>query len=361
MSLPPYVTRSDVHRRLQIIFPEGVPQRNYCVREIAASAVFLMLYIGAIDGENEWLAPKHVMRMTEQQALLATETDRLDYRKAATRSAFRVHGRRWYQDNSREALRDETLRQGLIGNNAVVERPGLATTSAKPRYALQREFAALFSPTMTEDQFIAAAKAWSDRYLSASARARIELIRRGTAPGAEGELVRFPSGETRRMKPGPSSLISKAVIEQFAPRFLVTPAVLWLSESGAKVVARDDELATRLGLRIPVDRNLPDIILVDLGEGDPDQVLLLFVEVVASDGPVTSQRQASLLSIATEADFPAERVVFLTAYVDRAHPSFRKTVAELAWRSFAWFVGEPGHLLVLHNGESSPRRLADLI
>jgi len=68
------------------------------------------------------------------------------------------------------------------------------------------------------------------------------------------------------MAPGPSSLISRAVIQDFAPRFLAHPAVLWLSESSNKVVARDDDVASRIGLKIETDRNLPDIILADLRE-----------------------------------------------------------------------------------------------
>ena len=51
------------------------------------------------------------------------------------------------------------------------------------------------------------------------------------------------------MAPGPSSVIAKAVIEEFARRFLVNAAVVWVSESGAKVVARDDELAFRITSR----------------------------------------------------------------------------------------------------------------
>jgi hypothetical protein len=37
-------------------------------------------------------------------------------------------------------------------------------------------------------------------------------------------------------------------------RALLAPAVLWVSESGAKVVARDDELASQLKLKISADR-----------------------------------------------------------------------------------------------------------
>lgn len=153
------------------------------------------------------------------------------------------------------------------------------------------------------------------------------------------------------MAPGPSSTISQAVIEEFAGRYLKNPVVLWLSESGAKIVARDDQLAAQLGLKISADKNLPDIILVDLGETDSAQVLLVFIEVVATDGPVTPQRKDALLKLATDAGFQTERVAFVTAYMDRSHQAFKKTVPELAWQSFAWFAAEPGNLVVLHEGK----------
>lgn len=114
-------------------------------------------------------------------------------------------------------------------------------------------------------------------------------------------------------------------------------------------------------LKITADRNLPDIILVDLGKGSKDDVLLVFIEVVASDGPVTEQRRVALLSIATDAGFAANRVVFVTAYLDRSHGAFKKSVAKLAWRSFAWFAAEPKHLIALYDGSESAVPLSALL
>ena len=171
----------------------------------------------------------------------------------------------------------------------------------------------------------------------------------------------FPNGETRRMASGPSSVISKAVIEEFAKTFLEKPAVLWVSESGAKVVARDDQLAASLGLKIEADRNLPDIILVDLGESTGAGFLLVFVEVVATDGPITASRQEALLKVATDAGFKSDRVAFVTAYLDRSQPAFKKSVSELAWRSFAWFAAEPNQIIIMHNGAASPLSLNYLL
>ena len=45
---------------------------------------------------------------------------------------------------TREPIRDETLREGLVATGAVTERTDLATTSSKPRYASKANFAALF-------------------------------------------------------------------------------------------------------------------------------------------------------------------------------------------------------------------------
>src|SRR5665213_1458855 len=113
--LPPYIDRHSIRERLLIIFPEGVPNRSYCVREMAASAVFTMLYIGAIEGSDEWLAPKHVVRMTDKQALNVKEDQRTSYAREVIKPNYRVEeGTRWYADNSREPLRDETIRQGFI-------------------------------------------------------------------------------------------------------------------------------------------------------------------------------------------------------------------------------------------------------
>jgi hypothetical protein len=362
VSLPPYINRVTVHERLKIIFPEGVPQRTYCVREAAASTIFTMLYVGAIQGTNEWAAPKQIVRMTDSQAALKADSHRTGYAAKSLQPGFQPRGKTWYRENSREQIRDETLRQGFITNNAVMERPGLATTSSKPRYALRADFASLFNPALSGQELEKAAETWREQHLSATALARTVLLRRGAATTGEGILVTFPNGETRRMAPGPSSVIAKVVIEEFARKFLMAPAVLWVSESGAKVVARDDELAAQIKLRIFPDRNLPDIILADLGASGNDGVLLIFIEVVATDGPVTPQRRDALLEIAIDAGFPEHRVAFVTAFLDRSHPAFKKTVAELAWNSFVWFAAEPQNLMALHGGkETRVKSLAALM
>lgn len=346
------LTREQVHERLQEVFPEGAPNRAYLTRMLAASTVFVALYVDAVEGSGTYLGPKHVYRMTDEQAARAEDASRAAYASGVLRTGSQVEGRRWYQDNTREPIRDETLREGLVAIGAVIERTDLATTSSKPRYALKASFAALFDPALTGEALQARITAWQAEALNKGALARLAIVRRGAGVSADQVLVTFPNGETRRMKPGPSSEITKAVVEVFAPAFLTDPAVVFLSESGNKVVARDDELARSIGLAIQADKNLPDTILVDLGPVHP---LLVFVEVVATDGPISQRRKEALEDLVAEAGFPAEHVAFVTAYLDRSAGPFKKTVDSLAWGSYAWFAAEPERLVVFSEARETLR------
>jgi len=343
MTLPALLAWNGIHARLPLIFPEGSANRERSIWEISAKTIFVMLYAGAVEGADRWIRPDQVTRMSDEQAALTDDVARNAWIKLSmTPSKTDVPGR-WYAVNTRESIRDDTIRYALIQNGAVVERPGLSTTSPAGRYALQSDFAALFAPELDEATFHAKATAWRETNLNAGALARIAIVRKGAAGGGEYELVTFPSGETRRMSTGPSADISKAVIEVFAKKFLQKPGVISLSESGNKVVARDDDLAKAIGLTIPADKSLPDIVLVDLGPAHP---LLIFVEVVHTDGPVNDARKAALLQIAEGAGFSSQHVAFMTAFLDRGGQPFRRTVSSLAWGSYAWFASEPDNLIV---------------
>jgi len=351
-SLPQLVPLKRIQDRLPEIFPEGLDHRNYLVREIAAKTIFVMLYAGAVEGRESWIRPNQVTRMTDRQSGKRDAASRKAWVERSLRPGRRTAPGRWYADNTREPIRDETIRLGLMQVDAVYEREGLPTTSAVPRYALRRDFVDLF--TCPKKELLKAVEAWRERHLSAGALARLKLVRRGVGKAAAGESVSvtLPNGSVRRMSPGPSSVISKAVIEEFAARFLEDAGVIFLSESKRKVVARDDELAKDIGLDIEASKVLPDIVLVDLG---PEQPMLVFVEVVATDGPVSQKRKADLGHLASEAGFGKDDVAYVTAFMDRGTEGvFRRASSEIAWGSFVWFASEPDH--ILHYDESGSRQ-----
>ncbi|MGH7114413.1 MAG: BsuBI/PstI family type II restriction endonuclease [Stellaceae bacterium] len=352
--LPPLPDIRDIHQRLLRIFPEGSPQRTYCTREMAARTVFVMLYIAAVEGSGVWMGPKHVYRMGDSQAALRSDEERQAYLAAVEKRGGQLPADRWFHDNTREPIRDETLRDGLVRVGAVVTRPGVTTTSPKGRYALHSAFASLFDPLLQDEPLETAIAAWQDHHLSAGALARVHLQQRSATAAQSRVLVRLPNGEIRQMEAGPSSVITKAVVEVFAPQFLKVPAVLWISESGNKVIQRDDALAQELGLRIEADKLLPDTILADLAPAEP---LIVFVEAVATAGEITEARRASLLDLTTSAGFKASQVAFVTAFADRDSGVFKRAISNLAWHSFAWCLSEPEHLIVLDGASPGAIRL----
>jgi hypothetical protein len=278
--------------------------------------------------------------MTSEQAALSDDKSRHEYLENFKKRGFQPPGKRWYADNTREPIRDESLRDGLVRIGAVLQLTGIPTTSGKPRYFLKQDFAALFNPELTGEALLLQMEQWRDNNLSKSALMRLSLAGLAAKDDEDDVLITFPNKETRRLTGGPSSQISKAVIEVFAPNFLEQPAVLWLSTSDDKI--RDDKIAASIGLHIEADKNLPDIILVDLAPKDP---VLVFIEVVATDGAMTESRKEAIYKITDSAAFNRKQITFVTAYADRQSTGFKKTIRELAWDSFCWFVSEPDKLV----------------
>jgi hypothetical protein len=356
VTLPTVPSLQTIIDRLPHIFPDGTDYRNYVIRDMAARTVFVMFYAGAIEGKDRWIRPSQVTDMTTDQAALLDETNRNAWVKISLSSSKVRPTDSWYAPNSREPIRDETIRNGFIPCRAIVERTGIATTSSKPKYALNAGFAALFSEALDVVALDAAILQWQKTHLNKAALARLQLLKSGATVAEDSVTVTFPNGEKRTLAPGVSSMIAKAVIEVFAPRFLKSPAVLWLSESGNKVVARDEQLANSLGLKIDVSKALPDIILVDLGEDtNGADMLVVFSEVVATDGPINRERKIALTKLALEAGFDEHHLAFLTAFRDRSAAPFKKAVSDLAWGSYAWFASEPDHLIDLR--DDSPQKL----
>jgi hypothetical protein len=347
VKLPPLLPIPEIKARLDRIFPEGMETRTVLVREMSARAIFVFLYGGMVEG-GPALRPSHIYFFTHEQSASLSDDERHAWVADSMRPGFRPPGTRWYADTTREPIRDETLRFGLVEVGAVGKLDGVPTTSSKPIYFLRADFAKLFHPELKGDALETDAARWRERHLSGAARSRLAVLSAGRTDAGSGVLVDFPDGTRQKLAAGPSSQIAKAVIEQFVPVFLTQGAVLWLSESADKVRHADDALASKLGLKIDPSKALPDVILVDAGASGADTTLV-FVEIVATDGPMTEARKAQLLRYVRDSRFPEAQCVFGTAFEDRAHAAFRKALPALAWGSFAWFRSEPSRLLCLYD------------
>ena len=163
-----------------------------------------------------------------------------------------------------------------------------------------------------------------------------------TTHGNSRRAVSLPGGGRRTLAAGNSSLILKAFLEQGAPRILVQPTVVFISQSAEHVNVVDEALLRRLGLDLKSLRLLPDCLLMDLSESRDE---LWFVEVVESDGPIHDSRKEALLDWAVASGIQPEQCRFLTAFMSRTSQPARRALPMLAYDSFAWYADEPEALL----------------
>ena len=64
----------------------------------------------------------HVYRMGGKQAARSSDAEREAYAASVLKKNYQPPGERWYADSTREPIRDETLRDGLVAIGAVIRR-----------------------------------------------------------------------------------------------------------------------------------------------------------------------------------------------------------------------------------------------
>jgi hypothetical protein len=339
--------RGDYQERLEMILPRSITGVTFTANPAAAATLFGALYVGAVDASRP-IRPMTVVWMSDAVAARRSDTERRAYYQAAAKSNKAVdrvcaewdiqRGVPWYDTNTREPVRESIQELGKYG--AFRTNAGIATSNSLGRYYLAADFAALFDPALTGTDLDQAISQWQNAHLTPIARQRAQL-QNDPSRSAESIVVELPDGRKKSLHPGDSSVILKRLIEKFTSR-LAVPHVLFISQSGLPVDLIEDQALRNIGLSIEQQILLPDCLIADLDEQNPG---LWFVEIVASDGPITDERKQRLLEWAAPAGMPAEQCFFVTAFMSRASPQARACLSRLAVGSYAWFADEPDTVL----------------
>ncbi len=353
--------RADVQARLASIFPRAAFD-PVLSNPLAASALCSMLFVdavvpdaGAVPDNAHWARPSLCLWMSDPVYGHHQADDRLAWYRAAVGPSGRTaverleqdwgHGvvQRWYRDNTRETLRDETF-PAWLDHGAMRDRPGLATTSGRPRWALTAAFADLFDPDLTDAALDTAIEAWRSSHMTPNDRFRIATLR-DRERATHAVVVTLPDGVVRSLEPGEASGILRGVIEEWAPARLGDPVVLSISEPGDKVYMADGARMQMLGIALDEGNLLPDAVIVDIDTSPP---MFWIVEAVASDGPVTEDRKRLLLAWAADQRIAPDSCRFLSAFLDRNDAAAKRRLKDLAVGTYAWYASEPTRELAWH-------------
>lgn len=145
----------------------------------------------------------------------------------------------------------------------------------------------------------------------------------------------LPEGGEIMLGPGAHNELIRAVLEEFAPRFVPGALPVYVGDAGDKRAHVDDGLLARCGVRLDAHGKMPDVILHDAARG-----WMILVEAVTSHGPVSAGRRAELERLFTSV---RDSVVYVTAFPDRG--IMARHMADIAWETEAWTADAPTHLI----------------
>jgi hypothetical protein len=241
----------------------------------------------------------------------------------------RDHYGKRYAPNTRETFRRQTMHQLVAAGIALYnpDNPARPVNSPKAVYQIEPDTLKLLRKFGTA--------AWVKK-LAAYLKGRKTLAARYARAREMQKLpVKLATGETMRLSPGDHSELIKAIIEEFAPRFVPGSVLIYAGDTGEKWGYFDKELLTKLGVEVDGHGKMPDVVLYY-----PERGWLLLVESVTSHGPVDGKRHDELARL-----FEGSKVglVYVTAFPSRA--VMTRYLGEIAWETEVWVADAPSHLI----------------
>ena len=234
-----------------------------------------------------------------------------------------------YAENSRETIRKQAMHH--FRNAAFIEDNGLATNSPNYSYRLTDEALRTIQQFGTED--------WSaarDAFLSMHE----SLIDQYASKRTMRKMPVKINGIDFTFSPGKHNALQKAIIEEFAPRFAPNTECLYVGDTIAKDLVKNEEKLRELGFEITLHDKMPDVVLYAA-----ERNWLYFIESVTSVGPMDPKRIKEIEEMT--ANVTAGKV-YVTAFLD--FKTFKKFSETLAWETEVWIADMPDHMIHL-NGD----------
>ena len=237
-----------------------------------------------------------------------------------------------YAPNTRETFRRFSVHQ-LVQAGLVVPNPDNPTrpvNSPKTVYQIAPEAGRLLRTLKSKE--------WKGRLVAYLTRQGALATRYARVRDLKRIPVRKVGSRSLHLTPGAHSQLIKAVVEQFAARFVPGSQLLYVGDTGKKWAYRNDKSVLALGIQLDEHGKMPDVAIHDRKRN-----WLVLVEVVTSHGPVNPKRHEELRALFAKSK---AGLVFVTAFPSRAVMS--KYWNELAWETEVWVADHPDHMIHLN-------------
>jgi hypothetical protein len=244
------------------------------------------------------------------------------------------HYQKNYAPNTRETVRRQSVHQFIDAGIALYNPDKLTRPVNSPKYVYQIE------PVVLQLLRSFGTPQWHGNlteYLSE----RKTLISKYAKERDQNRIpVQITPGKHIMLSPGEHNELIRAIIEDFAPRFVPGSVLVYAGDTGEKWGYFDAALLAELGVEVDSHGKMPDVVLHYITKN-----WLLLVESVTSHGPVDGKRHAELAKLFAESK---AGLVFVTVFPNRMAMSHY--LVDIAWETEVWVADAPSHLIHF-NGE----------
>ncbi len=241
----------------------------------------------------------------------------------------RDHYGRQYAPNTRETFRRHTMHQFVDAGLAVPNPDDPSRPVNSPKFCYQIE------PTALRLLRTYGTPAWADG-LRAYLRS-VDTLKQRYARARQLKMVPVTLAEGKEfyLTPGDHSKLVKAIIDEFAPRFVPGGYVIYVGDTGDKWRYFDEEAIRALGVAVDVHGKMPDVVIHHV-----EKDWLVLVEAVTSHGPVNPKRREELAALFGDA---RPGLVYVTAFLTRS--DMAKYIGEISWETEVWVREASTHLI----------------
>ncbi len=241
----------------------------------------------------------------------------------------REHYQKEYAPNTRETFRRQTMHQFCDAGIALYnpDKPDRPVNSPKAVYQIETSVLTLLRCFGT--------LGWHDE-LAIYLAQRETLIARYSKEREQNRIpVQISVGTQITLSPGDHSVLIRAIIENFAPRFAPGSVLVYVGDTGDKWGYFDSTLLVGLGVEVDLHGKMPDVVLYYT-----DKNWLLLIESVTSHGPVDGKRHDELAHLFTNS---SAGLVYVTAFPNRT--IMGRYLGEISWETEVWVADAPSHLI----------------
>ncbi|MBP1995819.1 BsuBI/PstI family type II restriction endonuclease [Paenibacillus eucommiae] len=239
----------------------------------------------------------------------------------------RINYGKEYAPNTRETFRRQTMHQFIDAGISLYnpDKPTRAVNSPKAVYQIEPEVLNLVRKygalewTTSLSTYLATRQTLIDRYAREREQHRLPVQ---VAPGKEIQL-----------SPGEHSELIKAIIEDFATRYVPGGILIYAGDTGGKYF--DEDLLSNLGVTVDSHGKMPDVVIYF-----PEKDWLLLIESVTSHGPVDGKRHDELAQLFKKS---SAGIVYVTAFPNRS--VMARYLSVIAWETEVWVADAPSHLI----------------